>query len=112
MSASAGSRWDRQMSADPATVLADLMTSAVTGEMTASLGLRPYAYASGLERLFELLSARSDAERLDGKAAVVGADFARLASAARGERAHITSCGAAIVPLRPILADFRDQAFS
>ena len=89
---------------------ADLVGLAALGAAVRCLGAGADGFAVGLARLFEALRDRADVERLDGYAALVGHDSGRLA-----ERYDHESCAAAdilVVPLRPILADFRGQVFA
>jgi hypothetical protein len=90
--------------------LADLLALAVLSVSVRCLGGGADAFAVGHARLFDVLRDRPDIERLDGYAALVGHDSARIA-----DRYDGCACAASdiiIVPLRPILADFRSQAFA
>jgi len=94
----------------PTLDFADLVGLAVLSATVRCLGAEADGYATGLAQLFEALRDRRDVERLDGYAALVGRDSARLVT-------HVDTepCAAAdilIIPLRPILADFRGQVFA
>lgn len=90
--------------------VADLVALAALGVSTRCLGAGAEAFAVGFARLFEALRDRADVERLSGYAALVSRDTAQLA-----ERYDTERCAAAdilVIPLRPILADLRSQAFA
>jgi hypothetical protein len=95
---------------DSPLTFADLVALAVLSATVRCLGAGADEFAFGIARVFEALRDRTDVERLDGHAALVGRDSARIA-----ERYDHEMCAAAdilVIPLRPILADFRGQAFA
>jgi len=89
---------------------ADLAGLAALSATVRCLGAGADGFAGGLARLFEALRDRADVEHLDGYVALISRDSARLAERYDNER-----CAAAdilVVPLRPILADFRGLVFA
>lgn len=94
----------------PTLCFADVVALAVLSAAVRCLGAGADDYAVGVARLFEALGNRADIARLDGYVALVGHDTARLA-----RRFDLERCAAAdmlVIPLRPILADFRGQVFA
>jgi hypothetical protein len=90
--------------------LADLVGLAVLGVSVRCLASGADAFAVGHAGVFDALRERADIEGLDGYVALVGHDSARIA-----ERYDSENCAAddfLVVPLRPILADFRDRVFA
>jgi hypothetical protein len=109
-------RWERLLlkragfTIGPTLTLADLVALAALSVTERCLGAGAKEFAVGHARVFEALRARADVERLDGFTALVSRNSARIA-----ERYDTDSCAAAdilVIPLRPILADFRSQAFA
>jgi len=109
-------RWERVLSnlagveLGSILTLPDLVGLAVLSMTVRCLGEGADAFAIGQARVFDVLRDRADIERLDGYVALVGRDSARIA-----ERYDNESCAAddtLVIPLRPILADFRSQAFA
>jgi hypothetical protein len=89
---------------------ADLVGLAALSATLRCVGGGADQFAAGLARLFEALRDRADVERLDGYAALVGRDSADIA-----QRYDVEGCAASdilVIPLRPILADFRGQVFA
>jgi hypothetical protein len=89
----------------------DILALAVARELERRLGAQLPDYAIGLRDLFALLAARAELEPLDGFAALVGRDFARLTDLPAD---HISSTDRSflVVPLGPILSDLGDLVFS
>ncbi len=92
-----------------ALAFANVLAIAVVRE--ASRDGRAGAFTLGLGQLFQILAARPDVEHLDDYAALIGRDFARLAQL-RGVHVLCKREDFVVIPLRPILADLRDQVFS
>ena len=114
LSAGELARWDRAFAAlrlAASLTFSELVALAVIGEASRRLEARAGAFTLGLCRLFVTLAERTDVERLGEHVALVGRDFARLA---RLKDDHIRCAGDdfIVVPLAPILADLRDQAFA
>jgi hypothetical protein len=90
--------------------LADVVALAVLGTTVRCLGAGADAFAVGNALMFDALRDRVDIERLDGYVALVGRDSARVV-----ERYDCEACAAEdilVIPLRPILADFRNWVFA
>ena len=91
--------------------LADLLLLAVVREIAPQLGSSLAEFTFGLKRLAHALSAHPDVARLSESSVVIARDFAQICELREGhvrcERGDIL-----VVPLRPLLADFRDQAFA
>ena len=114
LSAGELARWDRAFAAlrlAASLTFSELVALAVIGEASRRLEARAGAFTLGLCRLFVTLAEQADIERLGEHVALVGRDFARLA---RLKDDHIRCAGDdfIVVPLAPILADLRDQAFA
>ncbi len=94
----------------PPFTFSDLLALAVTREMAGQLGPALGDHAFGVGQLFDLLAAQPGVDRLDDHSAIVGRGFARL-----GKVRHMhVSCETrdfVVVPLGPLLSDFRDQVF-
>ena len=110
-------RWERSLHAEagldfgPSLTTSDLVALAVLCTIDRCLGGSVDEFTLGLARLFEALRDRPDVGRLDGYAALVGRDYARIAEL-RDDRLRCSGDDFLIIPLRPILAGFRDQAFA
>jgi hypothetical protein len=110
-------RWELAIGAEtglrlaPCLTFADLLGLAFLREASWALCARVADFNLGLGQLFEILGSRPDIEQLDDFAALIGRDFARLAEL---RRVHLRCArdDFIIVPLRPILADLRDQVCS
>ena len=94
----------------PTLVFSDLVALAVLSATVRCLGADADDYAVGIAQLFEALRGRADVERLDGYAALVGRDSGRLLT--HYDTEHCAAADILIIPLRPILADFRGQVFA
>lgn len=90
---------------------ADLVALAVVREVLHQLAGRIDEVTVGLAELFVALASRRDVERLSDHVAVVGRAFARLVAMPNDEPESIEGA-VVVIPLRPILAAFRDQVFS
>ena len=107
-------QWERASAAlrlAASLTFADLLALAVVAEAARRLGDGVGAFGLGLRRLFTTLADRTDLERLDDHVALVGRDFAQVACL-KGDHVRCAGDGFIVVPLGPILADFRDRAFS
>jgi hypothetical protein len=110
-------RWEHAIEAETGRRLAasltfaDFIGLAILREASWRLGARVRDFNLGFGQLFEILGARADIESLDDFAALVGRDFARLAKL-RKIHLRCVQDDFVVVPLRPILADLRDQVFS
>lgn len=108
--------WERfaaprtDVASEPAFTFSDLLAFAVTREMADQLGPAVGDYAFGVGQLFDLLAAQPNVDRLDDHSAVIGRGFARLGKV-RDKHVSCATRDFVIVPLRPLLADFRDQVF-
>jgi len=94
----------------PTLTLADLVAFAVLSVSVRCLGGAADAFAVGHARVFDALRDWPDIERLDGCVALVGRDSAQIV-----ERYDAESCAAddtLVIPLHPILADFRGRVFA
>jgi len=89
----------------------DVLALAVVAEASRRLGARLDSFTVGLSQLFSILAERAGGESLDGRVALVGYGFARLADL-RSHRLHCGGEDLIVVPFGPILASLRDQAFS
>jgi len=89
---------------------ADLVGLAVVAEASRKLGPGAADFSLGLSRLFVALADAAEVERLDEHVALVGRDFARVARL-KDDHIRCAGDGFIVVPLAPILADLRDQAF-
>jgi hypothetical protein len=113
---SALSRWEDLLLAQAGFALgealsvADLVSLAVLSATVRCLGASAEDFAIGHARVFEALCGRPDVERLDAYVALVGRDSARLTD--QYDEARCAAEDLLIIPLRPILADFRSQAFA
>jgi len=90
---------------------ADLLALAILREVSRRLGRRAGGFSAGLGQLFLALAEKDDVERIDDLVALVGPHFARLAKV-RSQHIRCEDETFVVVPLGPILADFRDQVFS
>jgi hypothetical protein len=90
--------------------LSDLLALAVIREMARCLGPRLNDFAFGVGQLFQALAARTDMERADDLSAVIGPHFAFLWKIHEGDD-RSRERDMVVVPLRPLLADFRNQVF-
>jgi hypothetical protein len=89
---------------------ADLVALAVLSATVRCLGGRADAFAVGLAGVFEALHDHADVERLDRYVALVDRDCASIVDGYDHERT--AEADILVIPLRPILADFRGQAFA
>jgi hypothetical protein len=109
-------RWERSLSSETGLQLADvlsfsdLVSLAVLRVAHRNLGPSAWEFSLGFGQVFGALRAMPNVETLDAYAAVIGRDFARLATM-RTDHLTCTHDDFVVIPLRPILADFRGQAF-
>jgi hypothetical protein len=89
----------------------DVLALAVVAEASRRLGARLDNFTVGLAQLFALLAQHPGVERLDGRAALIGHGFARLADL-RSPHLHCGGEDLIVAPFRPILASLRDQVFT
>jgi hypothetical protein len=90
--------------------LADVVALAVLGTTVRCLGAGADAFAVGNALVFDALRDRVDIERLDGYVALVGRDSARIVE--RYDSEASAAGDVLVIPLRPILADFRNRVFA
>ena len=113
---SALSRWERVLfdraglELGATLTFADLVALAVLSATERCLGAGTDAFAAGHAQVFDLLRDRADVEHLDGYAALVSRDEGHIAE--RYDHEICATTDILVIPLRPILANFRGQAFA
>ncbi len=95
---------------EPAFTFPDLLALAVIREMAGQLGPALGDYAFGVGQLFDLMAAQPGVDGLDDQSAVIGRGFARLCKV-RHKHVSCETRDFVVVPLRPVLSEFRDQVF-
>jgi hypothetical protein len=78
--------------------------------MAGQLGPALGDYAFGVGQLFDLMAAQPGVDGLDDQSAVIGRGFARLCKV-RHKHVSCETRDFVVVPLGPLLSDFRDQVF-